>query len=70
MYVQCIYHVHRQTHIVCTYHKQVYTLYQLVHRMYVHYTHNYVILMYLYSTACLYSNSSEGVNLFCCSSSI
>ena len=30
----------------------------------------YVILIYLYSTVCLYNKSSEGVNLFCCSSSI
>ncbi len=30
----------------------------------------YVMFIYLYSTACLYNRSSEGVNLFCCSSSI
>ncbi len=30
----------------------------------------YVMFIYLYSTACLYNRSSEGVNLFCCSASI
>ena len=28
------------------------------------------MFIYLYSTACLYNKSSEGVNRFCCSSSI
>ena len=30
----------------------------------------YVMFIYLYSTACLYNKSSEGINSFCCSSSI
>ena len=34
------------------------------------YMYMYVMFIYLYSTACLYNRSSEGVNLFCCSSSI
>ena len=47
-----------------------YTCMNNVHTMYVRYIYVYAILIYLYSTACLYSKSSEGVNLFCCSSSI
>ncbi len=38
--------------------------------MYVHYIYNYEILIYLYYTVCLYNKSSEGVNLFRCSSSM
>ena len=79
MYVHCIYYVY-----TCMYY--IYTLYMIsidmisidmpytcmnnVHTMYVRYIYVYAILIYLYSTACLYSKSSEGVNLFCCSSSI
>ncbi len=55
MYVASIYQV-------CTY-----MLY--VHNMYVHGISLYVQVMYLYSTACLYNKSSNGVNFFCCSSS-
>ena len=46
------------------------TMYIRVYSMYVHCIYNYVMLIYLYSTACLYNKSSEGVNIFCCSSSM
>ena len=42
------------------------TMYVRICTWYVH----LFILIDLYSTACLYNKSSEGVNLFCCSSSM
>ena len=40
-----------------------------VYSMYIHVCTFYMFIL-LYSTACLYNKSSEGVNRFCCSSSI
>ena len=34
---------------------------------YMHGIYMFVMLIYLYSTVCVYNKSSEGVNLFCCS---
>ena len=59
VYILCMYHVH--TLYICMY---------MVRTCYKHCTYMYVHGIYLYSTACLYNNSSEGVNLFCCCSSI
>ena len=43
-------------------------LYIHVYSMYIQSIYNeYVMFIYLYSTACLYNKSSEGVNRFCCS---
>ena len=67
MHVSCMYLIHEK------YRHTIYMYVQMnisVHTMYVRYIYVYEILIYLYSTACLYSKSSEGVNLFCCSSSI
>ena len=70
--------VHSCIQIICSMyvhrypiHRHVCTCYIHVQRTYVPCMYNaYVIFVYLYSTACLYNKSSEGVNLFCCSSSI
>ena len=75
MYVLCtIYYVYTCMYHVCTlYMRSIdipYTCMYNVHTVYVRYIYVYEILIYLYSTVCLYSKSSEGVNLFCCSSSM
>ena len=57
-------------HVVCTY-QHAHGIYRKISCMYMYLLCiSYVQIKYLYSTACLYNRSSEGVNLFCCSSSI
>ena len=62
MYILCMYIEQTCMYLYeqCTY--VLHTCVTMVYRIF--------NIYYLYSTACLYNKSSEGVNLFCCSSSI
>ena len=72
-YVQVI-NIHIIVHtmyIICIYIQHIINMRMyMVRTCYKHGTYMYVHGIYLYSTAGLYNDSSEGVNLFCCCSSI